>query len=145
MNLPTINAINPTAAPAQPAMSFNQAFLTLLHFNAQDSKAKWTLAMNTRNYDAASGTLAPNTPPNNHGLSVSDVAAEAAQYPVFASCLATVLITAGLMATKAAAEDQVAAANRITDPTAKATALAAANAALTAAKTALGYTPPTTP
>ena len=138
MPLPTINSVNPTSVPAGPAITFAQAFLTNLTFIAPDMASKWTAAMQTRNYDAASSTLAPDTPGNINRVVITDVAAYMAEFPLFAQTLATVLTVAGMVMAERAAQSAMDTANRLPAGTAKDAAVAAAQPTLTAARQALG-------
>ena len=143
--LPTINSVNPTSTPEVPATSFNEAFLTDLVFRAPTPTDKWQCSIATRNYNAAQGKLAPDTEDSNHRISLSDVAAYAAEYPAFAQILGGVLIVAGLVqaerkaqSNKAIAVSALAVVNKLkdSDPT-KAEKIIATNEVLTVANTAL--------
>lgn len=138
MPLPTINSVNPTSTLAVGAMDFNEAFLTLLHFYAPEVSGKWSCQMSTRNYNAASGVLAPDTPSNKHSVKLDDVAAYAAMYPVFAQTLGAVLVVAGKVMEEQKAKSDLSNAESLPDGDGKVAALIVANAALSAAKVALG-------
>jgi hypothetical protein len=154
MALPTISTLNPSSSPAIPAMTYSEAFLTLLSFQASSPSDKWSLQMNTRNYNAASNIMSPNGS-DIHVTRLLDVGDYASQYPVFAQTLGAVLVTAGLVQNEQHAQRDVASANSSlsaanglpdsdstkTDKIAAATTLlASANQNLTAAKIALGAT-----
>lgn len=137
MQLPTITAITPITVDAQPQVVYNDAFLTQLHFIAFDPKDTWTLSMNTQNYNAATGDLGPDSTSNR--TYVNDVAAYAAKFPVFAQCLGTVLVVAGLVEKYEAAQLAAMVANSLPeDDVDRQSKIDAANTAFTAAKTALG-------
>jgi hypothetical protein len=139
MPLPTISAVKPLQVDAQPAVAFDDAFLKSLIFEAPSPTDKWQLSISCQNFNASTGQLGPAE--TGHSTQVGDVAAYAAQYPVFAQCLGAVLTVAGLVQTHKAAElalmDAVCLLD--TDPT-RADKVAAAQAALSAARTALGAT-----
>ena len=139
MPLPVITSPNPTTAPAVAAMTFADSFLTSLHFIAQSPTTPWTVRITTRNYDAATGTLAPPTPENSNMVAIPVVQTYAGEYPLLAQTLATVLVVAGLMQTLDAAKKSLAAAHSLLDTdTAKASKVSAATAAVAAARIALG-------
>jgi len=136
--LPTINSIAPTSMPAQAAIDFPNAFLTSLRFFAGSVADKWTLSIATRNYNAAAAQLAADTPENNQYLTIGDVAAYAANYPLVARTLAAVLITAGLCQAEQAAQRSLAVANAMDDSDpAKVAAVASATASVAAAAASL--------
>lgn len=138
--LPVIASPSPTVAPAQPAQTFGQAFLTFLQVQASAGPGKpWLAVIKTRNYDAASGTLAPDLPANERMVSVPDIGALAVQFPVLGQTLGAVLTTAGLLLAWDAATQNFNNATKLAanDPT-KPAAVAAASAALSAARVALG-------
>ena len=102
MPLPTINAVNPVKIASQPALEFNEAFLTMLNFQALIPTEKWNLKLATRAFNAATGQLGPEASTNT--TEIRDVAAYAAKYPVFAQTLGAVLVVAGLVQNLEAAE-----------------------------------------
>jgi hypothetical protein len=89
MPLPTITAVKPINVDAQPAIAYDNAFLTRLHFQATAPTDKWTLSMSCRNFNATTGQLGPVE--SGYSTQVDDVAAYAAQFPVFAQTLGAVL------------------------------------------------------
>lgn len=137
MPLPTINAVNPIQIASQPAVEFNEAFLTMLNFQAASPLDKWNLKMATRNFNAISGKLGPESSTNV--TQIEDVAAYAVKYPVFAHTLGAVLVVAGLVQNLEAAEMAImdVISLSVEDMT-RQTKLDAANITLALAKTALG-------
>lgn len=151
--LPTISSINPTSTPSVDAIQYAQAFLTELRFLASAPTDKWQCSIVTRNYNAVLGVLAPDTEESNHRISLSDVAAYAAEYPAFAQILGGVLVVSGLVqaerkaqSDKAVAITALVSANKLKDTDATKVSkvaeanvlLTTTNAALTIARTALG-------
>jgi hypothetical protein len=132
MPLPTINAVNPINVDAQPAQTFDDAFLTQLIFQANSPQDKWSLSMSCKNYNASTGQVCPVE--SGHSTTVDDVASYASQFPVFAQCLGTVLVVAGLVQNHKAAQLALMDATTSND----ATKISAAQTALTNAERALG-------
>lgn len=139
MPLPAIQSVNPTSAPAIPAMEFNNSFCTALSFSARSPDTNWSVQFVTRNYNAENAVLAPDTPNNNRITRIPNMASYAAEYPVAAQGLATVLVLVGLIQTEQKAQEDLRNANNLDDDdSTKSAKVAAATSALAAARTALG-------
>jgi hypothetical protein len=137
MPLPTIPALKPISVDAQPAVAFNEAFLTKLEFQAPSPTDKWTLFMSCRNFNASTGQLGPAE--TGHSTKIYDVAVYSTRFSVFAQCLATNLVVAGLVQTQQSAELALMDAQALpADDATRQSKIDAANAALASANAALG-------
>jgi hypothetical protein len=137
MSLPRIISTNPSAQPAVAEVQFNDAYITNLNISTPPDRT-WHAVVTTLNFNYDLNEFPVNKLAHMNREVILDLKAEAARSTLVSQTLGAVLVTVGQLLAERKALKDIDLANAMPDEVEKLAALTAANAALAAARTALG-------